>query len=93
MSEPILIPIAPALVEALKVGITQEGICRLKIQDDNVLYVEMLHDCFLTQCTHLVGNGQRCADGTYVHNFRGHTRCPDCGFTGIRLGALNDGSR
>lgn len=27
--------------------------------------------------------GQRCADGSYAHDFKGHSRCPACGWAGI----------
>jgi hypothetical protein len=27
--------------------------------------------------------GNRCVDGSYVHDFKGQTSCPSCGFIGI----------
>jgi hypothetical protein len=32
-----------------------------------------------------------CADGTMTHDFKGGTRCPSCGFAGIKVSAGQEG--
>lgn len=29
--------------------------------------------------------GQRCTDGSLVHDFKGQPACPSCGFTGLEV--------
>lgn len=40
-----------------------------------------------------IGRAVLCADGTPIHDFKGGTSCPACGFTGITVVAAHSGRK